>query len=138
MAVDQDQHFAFEITALAFGGAAADVDRGLARGPLAHETDGVFRQQLGDGLGVGVRDAVLRDHLHGAGDLGDLLGIAGRRNDDLRHEGRLVRRCRRWLRRCRGWLYLRRRWLYLRRRWLYLRRRWLRLRRQRRRLRRLL
>ena len=77
--------------ALALGGAAADVDRGLPRAPLGHEADGILRQQFGDALGVGMGDAVLADDLDRAGDLGDLLGIAGRRDDDLGHGRRRLR-----------------------------------------------
>src|SRR6185437_6356839 len=74
MAVDQHQHLALEIAALAVGRGAADVDRGLPRGPFAHEADRVLGQQVGHRLGRRVGDALLRNDLDGAGDPGHLFG----------------------------------------------------------------
>jgi len=99
MAVDQDQYLAPEIAALALGRGATDVDRGLCRGPFAHEADRVLAQDTGDRSGGRPGDAVLGDHLHGAGDAAHLFRPAGCRHDGGRH---VVDRRRRWRRLGRG------------------------------------
>ena len=62
--VDQHQHLALEITPLAIGGCAADVDRGLTGRPFAHEAHGVLREQFGHRLRRRALDLGVLDDLH--------------------------------------------------------------------------